>query len=95
MITETQVLINNLRETAKRLKRDTTLYSVADLIFEAADKIEALVGGIELTHLDPDMYERIFISIGDACGPKYAPTVRQALFNQIIEVKEAEANVEV
>lgn len=93
-MTETKELISNLRETSKRLKRDTTMYTVADLLNEAADKIEAIVGGIELTKLDPDMYERIFISIGDACGPKYAPAVRQALFNQIVEVKEAEANVE-
>lgn len=94
-MTETKELITNLRETAKRLKRDTTMYTVADLLNESADKIEAIVGGIELSKLDPDMYERVFLSIGDACGPKYAPTVRQALFNQIVEVKEAEANVKV
>ena len=92
---ETKVLIDNLRETANRLKRDTTMYTVADLLMEAADKIEALKGGIEIANLDPDMYERVFISIGDACGPKYAPAVRQALFNQIVEIKEAEANAEV
>ena len=94
-ITETKVLIDKMRETAKHLKWDTTLYSVADLLDEAANKIEALVGGIELAHLDPDMYERIFMSIGDACGPKYAPAVRQALFTHVIEAKEAEANVTV
>lgn len=94
-MTKTKVLIENLRETAKRLKRESTLHSVADLMLEAANKIEALAGGIELTNLDPDMYERIFISIGEVVGPKYAPNVRQALFNQIVEIKEAEANVEV
>ena len=94
-MTETKELITNLRETAKRLKRDTTLYSVADLLLEAADKIEALAGGIELVHLDPDMYERIFLSIGDVVGPKYAPTVRQALFNQIVEITQEEVYVKV
>ena len=94
-MTETKVLIDNLRETVKRLNRDTTMYTVADLLTEAANKIEALKGGIELTKLDPDMYERIFISIGEVCPPRYAPTVRQALYNQVIEVKEAEANVKV
>lgn len=94
-MTETKTLIENLRETAKKLKRDTTLHNVADLLTEAADKIEALAGGIEITKLDPDMYERIFISIGEVVGPKYAPNVRQALFNQIVEIKEGEVNAEV
>ena len=94
-MTETKELITNLRETAKRLKRDTTMYTVADLLNEAANKIEAIVGGVELTKLDPDMYERVFISIGDVVGPKYAPTVRQAIFNNVVEIKEAEANVKV
>lgn len=94
-MTETKELITNLRETAKRLKRDTTMYTVADLLNEAANKIEAIVGGVELTKLDPDMYERVFISIGDVVGPKYAPTVRQAIFNNVVDIKEAEANVKV
>lgn len=94
-MTETKILIENLRETAKKLKRDTTLHNVADLLTEAADKIEALAGGIEITKLDPDMYERIFVSIGEVVGPKYAPNVSQAIFNNIVAIREEEANAEV
>ena len=93
-MSETKELIEKLRKTAKDLKMYTTMHTVADLLIEAANKIEALAGGIELAHLDPDMYERIFISIGDVVGPKYAPTVRQAIFNNIVVIKEG-ANAEV
>lgn len=95
MITETQALIEKLRKTATDLKIHTTLHSVANLLNEAADKIEALAGGMELSHLDPGMYERIFTSIGDVVGPKYAPTVRQAIFNQIVAITQEEVYVKV
>ena len=94
-MTETKELIEQLRKTATNLKIHTTLHTVANLLNEAADKIEALAGGIELVHLDPDAYERIFMSIGDVVGPKYAPTVRQAIFNQIVAITQEEVYVEV
>ena len=92
---ETKELIDQLRKTAINLKIHTTLHTVANLLNDAADKIEALAGGIELANLDPDMYERIFMSIGDVVGPKYAPNVRQALFNQIVAITQEEVYVKV
>ena len=37
----TESLIEDLREEAKRLIRDSTMYTVADLMNEAANRLEA------------------------------------------------------